>query len=347
MAYISFKPTDYFNTKLYTGNSSTQSITGVGFQPDWVWFKNRAQAYDHQAFDAVRGVTKRISPNTTSAESTESASLTSFDSDGFSVGNYNPINESPNGIVSWNWKANGSGSANTDGTISSTVSANTTAGFSIVKYTGTGSAATVGHGLGVTPGMIIVRPYTLVQYTSVFHQVTGTSYYGYLNVSDAFINSPSNVWDSTMSSTVFGVGGGVATNISGETHIAYCFAPVQGYSKFSSYTGNGNANGPFVYTGFRPAFIMMKESSASGQGWCIKTSASNSHTGNQNNYFLNAANSNAEHTSDTTFGVDFLSNGFKIRSTDGIMNGSGDTFIYMAFAEFPIVGSNDTPGVAR
>ena len=341
MAQIN-KPSEYFNTVTFTGNSSTQSITGVGFQPDWVWFKNRSQTYDHQAFDVVRGVTKRISPNTTSTETTQSASLTSFDSDGFSVGNYNPINESPNGIVSWNWKANGAGASNTDGSITSTVSANTTSGFSIVKYTGNSTAgATVGHGLGVAPKVVIVKILNDSNQWCVYH--------GGLNVANPadyvtfFTSSAStnlyNIWNDTApSSSVVTLGDNSACN-TGNDYIAYCFAEKKSFSKFGSYTGNGNADGTFVYTGFKPAMVIYKRSDGI-EGWMIQDNRRPGYNPMGGNLF--PSSSNAEST-DARF--NFLSNGFKAIS--GNQNTNASTHIYMAFAEEPLVGTNNIPATAR
>ncbi|BAQ91393.1 hypothetical protein [uncultured Mediterranean phage uvMED] len=341
MSYITFQPKDYFNTVTFTGNSSTQSITGVGFQPDWVWFKNRAQAYDHQAFDAVRGVTKRISPNTDSTESTQSASLTSFDSDGFSVGNYNPINESPNGIASWNWKANGSGSSNTDGSITSTVSANTTSGFSIVTYTGTGSNATIGTGLNAVPKMIIVKNLTNANAWSVYHASLGATKYLALNESDAAGTASDRWQDTTPTSSVFSIG--TNANQGGSyNYIAYCFAEKKGFSKFGSYTGNGNADGTFVYTGFKPAFVLIKATDV--DEWRIYDNK-RANPFNVIDVRLKANASDAESSGNNE--CDFLSNGIKIRSNSGGVGSSGQEYIYMCFAEEPLVSSNGVPATAR
>ncbi|BAQ91341.1 hypothetical protein [uncultured Mediterranean phage uvMED] len=342
MAYISFQPKDYFNTVTFTGNSSTQSITGVGFQPDWVWFKNRAQAYDHQAFDAVRAVTKRISPNTDSTESTQSASLTSFDSDGFSVGNYNPINESPNGIVSWNWKANGSGSSNTDGSITSTVSANTTSGFSIVTYTGTGSNATIGHSLNAVPKMIIVKNLTNANAWSVYHASLGATKYLALNETDA-VGTASDRWqDTTPTSSVFSIG--TNANQGGSyNYIAYCFAEKKGFSKFGSYTGNGEASdNAFIYTGFKVGWVMIKATDA--DEWRIYDNK-RANPFNVIDVRLKANASDAESSGNNE--CDFLSNGIKIRSNSGGVGSSGQEYIYMCFAEEPLVSSNGVPATAR
>ena len=340
MAYISFQPKDYFNTVTFTGNSSTQSITGVGFQPDWVWFKNRAQAYDHQAFDVCQGVTKRISPNTSSAGSTQSASLTSFDSDGFSVGNYNPINESPNGIVSWNWKANGAGSSNTDGDITSTVSANTTSGFSIIKFTGNSSTSqSFGHGLSGTPKMWFIKNIT----------DSGDNWQVYFNNTTRLKLDTTEVGESnylmTANATTITTpsqSGGAWGNANGKDFIVYAFQEKTGFSSMRSYTGNGNADGAFVYTGFKPAFVLGKNTTVAGQHWFMNDNKRGINGGSN---WLKADASDAELTN--LVNCDLLSNGFKLRNNNDIFNDSGETFIYMAFAEEPLVSSNGVPATAR
>jgi len=344
MAYTTIKkPSEYFNTNLYTGNGGTQSFTEIGFQPDWVWIKNRSGTEDHMIYDAVRGVTKDIRANQTNAESTNANSLTAFETDGYSIGSSGNINNNGSNFVGWNWKANGAGSSNTDGSITSTVSANTTSGFSIVSYTGTGANATVGHGLGVAPNMIIVKPYSVSQYWSVFHSSVGNTYYGYLNTTDAFSNSPSTAWNSTINNTVFGIGSGVATNVNSASHIAYCFAEVKGFSKFGSYVGNGNADGSFIYLGFKPAFVMIKNTSSTGT-WMIKDTKRDLF--NVANTALGASNPAPEVDYSSSLNeIDILSNGFKLRDTYSDQNTSGNNYIYMAFAEEPLVGDN--PATAR
>jgi hypothetical protein len=343
MAYTTIKkPSDYFNTKLYTGNGTARIITGVGFQPDWSWFKSRGDTNSHALYDAVRGVTKAISSNSTGAEATESQGLTSFDSDGFSIGSQTAVNASGHGIVSWNWKANGTGSSNTDGSISSTVSANTTSGFSIVSSSGSNSNSTVGDGLGVAPKVIIIKRLNTADNWRVLHMSAGNDNTAHLNLTSSF--SSSAVFQNTSpTSTVFSlVGNNTSVNQSGSTYIAYCFADVTGYSKFGSYVGNGNANGTFVYTGFKPAFVILKASSAAGQNWMMFDNKRNEF--NVMNKKLYADNNLAEETSDY---LDFTSNGYKLKTTSSDGNGSGTTYIYMAFAEAPLVGTNNVPANAR
>jgi len=350
MAYTTInKSTDYFNTVLYTGDgASTHQITGVGFQPDWNWHKIRNDTDWHMVNDAVRGANYAIYPNATNAQGNVPTGLKSFDSDGFTVGSLNDSNQNNGTFVSWNWKANGAGSANTDGSISSTVSVNTTSGFSIVKYVGTGSGSnsTVGHGLGVTPSIIIVKSLDSVTDWVVWNKdlPSQTNNYLRLNTNQA-IGTTTNYWNSSApTNQVFGVSpDGYNNNKSGEDTIAYCFAEKQGYSKFGSYVGNGNADGTFVYTGFKPAFVMIKNTSATGvwRMWDNKRDVDNPNTAN-----FQANASNAEYN-DPAVAIDFLSNGFKPRSTDSSYNGSGATYIYMAFAEAPLVGSNNVPCTAR
>ena len=334
MAYTTInKSGDYFNTKLYTGTGSSNALTGVGFQPDWVWIKCRDDSHNHQVFDSVRGVHKRMRTDTDGAETTSSESLKTFDSDGFTLGTQTNVNQSSGTFASWNWKANGAGSANTDGTISSTVSANTTSGFSIVKWTGTGSSGTIGHGLGVAPKVVIVKRYSAsadwVYYTST---IDGSMDYLYLNLTNAKVDSGNPV----PTSSVF-----QKSDTNGETQIAYCFAEKTGYSKFGSYVGNNNTDGTFVYLGFKPAFIIVKPTSGV-EHW---TMYDNKRIGyNPTNYQLYP---NLSSTEATLSELDIVSNGFKIRSQTGRLNSSGVTMIYMAIAEAPLVGTNNVPCTAR
>jgi hypothetical protein len=326
---------EYFNTVLYTGNGSTQSITGVGFQPDWVWIKNRVSGSEgHILFDSVRGVNNRLIASGTQAEASVSG-VTSFDSDGFSLGSYSGTNTNANAHVAWNWKANGAGVSNTDGTITSTVSANTDSGFSIVTYTGNGSSSpypTVGHGLGVAPKIYIVKDRSATgQWVFQHSLVDGSSDYMYLDSTAANDNSILPLPTSTVMSV-----GGSAENTNGNNYVAYCFAPVAGYSAFGSYTGNGSADGPFVYTGFRPAWVIAKRSD-SDNSWNI-IDATRSPINQANNY-LAANSSNAENAAGALGFFDFLSNGFKVRTDGAYINASGGIWIYAAFASNPFAYS--------
>ena len=350
MAYTTInKSSDYFNTKLYTGNGSTNAITGVGFQPDWVWVKNRDIGTDAPTiYDAVRGATKRLQTSSTGAESTKTNGLTVFGSDGYTAGSASAINANGSNIASWNWLANGAGSANTDGSISSTVSANTTAGFSIVKFTGNGStSATMGHGLGAIPKIIFQK--RLDSSSAGDWQVSFKDVgRGYLNWNNALqLNNASSGNISYDANTTayykYGTTSDVsAVNVNGASYIAYCFADVQGYSKFGSYTGNGNADGTFVYTGFKPSFVMIK--GTYGDWWSMSDNKRDIDNVVDKTLYANV--SDTEY-SGANYYIDFLSNGFKIRTAHGGMNTSTNTYIYMAFAEAPLVGSNNVPCTAR
>jgi len=323
---------DYFNAILYTGTGSSNARTGVGFQPDFVWVKSRNNTWNHALFDAVRGTTKYLESNTTASEFTNANSLTAFGSDGFTVGSASIVNANNDTFVAWNWKANGAGVSNTDGTITSTVSVNTTSGFSIVNWTSTGSNATVGHGLGVAPAMVIVKGRSATSQWFTWHtSLTSGAYALILNLTDAQDSYPTVFNSTTPTSSVFSVGTSL-TN--GTTAVAYCFAPVAGYSAFGSYTGNGSADGTFVFTGFRPRWVMLKRTDA-GDGWLIRDSIRNPY--NVTNLALLANESTAEYV-DTTL-IDFTSNGFKFRHQNSLQNASGGTYIYMAFAENPFAYS--------
>ena len=339
MAYTTInKSTDYFNTKLYTGNGSTNAITGVGFQPDLIWIKERSSTSSHNLVDAVRGVTKRISSDSTNAEETLSGIVSSFDSDGFTNGADNGVNENSQTYASWNWKANGQGSSNSDGSINSTVSANTTAGFSIVKWTGTGANATVGHGLGQALDMVIVKNRDDSDDWITWHNALAGSEFIRLNLNNAKATGATR-WNSTIpTSSVFSLGSSNGSNGNGDDMIAYCFAEKTGFSKFGSYTGIDASDNTFVYCGFAPSWIMFKRTD-SANSWGIFDNKRDAL--NPNQAVLDAENNNAESSGAD---VDFLSNGFKIRSASGL-NGDGQ-YIYMAFGQ-SIVGSNNVPATAR
>jgi len=343
MAYTDIdKPTDYFNTKLYTGNGSTQSISSVGFQPDWIWLKDRDNAYSHQLVDVVRGNTKYLNSNETASEGTASNRVTSFDSDGFSLGSYIGTNKSSSNVVSWNWLASNTTASNTDGSITSTVSASTVSGFSIVSYTGTGSNATVGHGLGAIPKIVIIKNRDRASGWHVGGDAIG-SVNQYLNLNDTNAIDSAGTGFQSFSSTTFGIGSDTDWNASGESIIAYCFAEKKGFSKFGSYTGNGNANGTFIYTGFKPAFVLFKRTSSTSN-WSLFDNKRN--TFNITDSYLQADTSSTEQEFSDIY-VDFLSNGIKQRGTNISLNSSGASYIYMAFAENPFVTSTGIPTVAR
>ena len=328
------KPSDYFSTKLYTGDgSSSHAVSGIGFQPDWVWIKQRDIAENHMIYDSVRGATKDIRSDGTYAENTNAQSLQSFNSDGFTLGNLDNVNKSSGTFASWNWKAGGTASSNTDGSITSSVSASTTAGFSIVSWTGSGSSATIGHGLSATPKMIIAKNRSDGgQFWAVYHaSLSGANKYLVLD-QNVSAQSGTAIWNSTHpTSSVFSVAGHGTTNESGDNIIAYCFAEKKGFSKFGSYTGNGNADGTFVYTGFRPAWVMVKKTNAT-HNWTILDTKRNPI--NDAELALEANLNNAEGSGNN---MDILSNGFKFRATGEWGNGSGGSYIYMCFAESPFV----------
>ena len=339
------KPSDYFNTKLYTGTGSELALTGVGFQPDFTWIKGRSGATEHVLTDSVRGVTKELSSNDDGAEETVAQGLTAFGSDGFTVGTDGSYNTSSATYASWNWLGANGTASNGSGSITSTVSANTTSGFSIVTYTGNASAgATLGHGLSATPKMMLIKRATggATQWV-VYHVSTGNTKALYLNTTATPLTVTGFFNNTTPTSSVFTVGTDTACNGDGNDMIAYCFADVQGYSKFGSYTGNGNADGTFVYTGFKPAFVMIKNSSHAGQYWEIFDNKRNTFNVNNNKLYPNA------NLAEQQENFDIVSNGFKCRDTGGT-NVSGNTYIYMAFAEEPFVTSTTNgsiPATAR
>ena len=330
-------PGDHMNTVLYTGNGTTgQSITGVGFQPDWVWTKIRSpNAYSHQLFDAVRGAGKNLQSNNTNAEGDLTAEFISFDSDGFTIdddGNGN-VNENSSLFASWNWKANGSGSSNSDGSITSTASANTTSGFSIVTYTGNQtSGATFGHGLGVAPKMVIVKERSPAGNNwMVGHDAMGWGKYIAWDTNAAQVTSSARWNDTAPSSTVVTLGNDTGINQNTATYVAYCFAEVEGYSSIGSYEGNGSTDGPFIYLGFKPAWIMLKRYDSGGE-WELSDRVRD--PDNPVRLILQP-NSNAVEWDATTRDIDWLSNGFKHLSSHADFNASGGDYLYLAFAESP------------
>jgi hypothetical protein len=349
MAYTTInKGSSYFNTVIYTGNNgASQSITGVGFQPDFVWIKNRTDARNHVLTDIVRGATKTLFSQSDIAEVTNPTDgyLSSFGSDGFSVSQGSVNNENvcaTDNYVSWNWLANNtSGSSNTAGTITSTVAANTTAGFSIVSYTGTGSNATVGHGLGVAPDFLIIKNRTGTNSWPVWSRSYGNAGVMYLDLTNTPPDTnPVFLNGTTPTSSVFSIGTAGHVNASASNYIAYVFNSVKGFSKFGKYTGNSSTDGTFIYTGFKPAFILIKRSD-SNDWWGMWDSKRLGYNGS--NYFLRSNTADVEANKE----LDILSNGFKIRTVDGGINASGGTYIYMCFAENPFVTSTQIPTTAR
>ena len=345
MAYTTIDNSqEHFNTVLYTGNGGTNNITGVGHQPDWVWLKERTgAAHDHFLFDVANGVKRLLSTNDAGTlASADNDYLTSFNSDGFSLGSSDGMNQNSIIFTSWNWKANGSGASNTDGTINTTkTSANTTSKFSISTYSGTGSAATFGHGLGVAPDAVIVKNLAATEDWNVWIIAT-TPNIGLLNEDDAFYSpGAAGIVGATITSDVIGLSTSATANSSGVAYVAYCFASVQGFSKFGSYVGNGNVDGAFINTGFKPGWVLIKRSSAGGDQWQLSDSKRGVNGAIKTLYPDSAE---VESSSDS---IHFLSNGFKNRATSVARNGAGSTYIYMAFAESPFVSSSGVPTTAR
>ena len=358
MAYTTIDdPSAYFHTQLYTGNNSTtQTITNDAnsgdFQADWLWIKNRDNIEKHHLMDSNRGANKFLHSNETAAERTGSHAsghndINSFSSNGFTItsnGSNDELNFGTRTYVAWQWKANGgTTSSNTDGNITSTVQANTTAGFSIVTYTGNGNDGdTVGHGLSGNWDLCILKNRGQTDYWTF--STTGTNQVLLLHDNVAQANHSTAYM--TKASGVIGLvnaGDLGMVNNSSENYVAYVFKEVQGYSKFGSYTGNGNADGTFIYTGFKPAWVLVKNSSGSGFNWTLHDNKRNEF--NLTNRKLEPNTNNAE---DTVYDVmDFYSNGFKCRTGDAGINASGTTYIYMAFAEHPFVSSEGVPTTAR
>jgi hypothetical protein len=332
------QPNKYFDASLYTGTRATQTITNGGFQPDLIWFKPRSLAYSHHVLDTIRGTTRDLNTNGTSAEYgwTGNLNLTP-NSSGFSIGadsTEQVLNEIGATYVAWQWNAGNANTTNTSGTITSIVRANPTAGFSIVTWTGNvTSGATIGHGLSAVPSMVIVKNRSAGSTNwCVYHINLGNTKADLLNRADGpFTNT--NYWnDTTPTSSVFSLGNSTDTNGSGNSMVAYCFAPIPGYSAFGSYTGNGVNDGPFIYTGFRPRFVMFKRTT-SADPWIIHDTARDIYNGYSVQLYPNTSGVEGGPYSPPI--IDELSNGFKCRSSASGTNGSGDTFIYMAFAEAP------------
>ena len=356
MAYTDIdKPSDYFNTVLYTGTGSSHAITGVSFAPNWVWLKSRSTVQNHLLFDTVRGATKKIMSNTNDPEQTEAEYLKSFGSDGFTLGTRSEPNQDGATFASWNWKAgtalnNSAGSNN--GSIASTGSFSTAAGFSIVKWSGSNSAGTIYTGLSGKIDFVILKNLSTTRNWIVKPKSFAANDVLYLQTTGATVNAPGDGWINALTATNGTIGlvaGGSNTNPlknvneNNANYIAYCFQEKKGYSKFSSYKGNGNADGTFIYTGFKPAFVLCKNTGNSGAQWLL---VDNKRVGiNPIEHYLQSNSSSAEGTGTDNF--DFLSNGFKCRSTNSWSNQSGYNIIYMAFAENPFTTSTGVPATAR
>jgi hypothetical protein len=350
MAYTTInKGSSYFDTSLWTGTSATQSITSLNFKPDWLWVKSRSTASNHRSQNSVTGVTKGLNPNQTVAETTLTDCVTSFNSNGFTLGADADayVNTSSRTYVGWSWLASNTTTANTSGSISSTVSANTTSGFSIVSYTGTGANATVGHGLGVAPNMIICKSRTQAQNWAVYHSSLGNTKALFLDGTST--GTSASYWNNTSpTSTVFTVGNSGDVNYNAGTQISYCFANVKGFSKFGSYVGNSSTDGTFVYLGFKPSFVIIKNTT-NANNWIMLDNKRGTYNLQSTTLYPNT--NDVETSTTTNFGMDFLSNGMKMRTSGDFNtnsnNASGNTYIYMAFAENPFVSSTFIPTTAR
>ena len=345
MAYTTIDdPSVYFQTLLYTGNgSSSRALTNDGnsdLQPDWLWVKNRSNAVTHGIWDSSRGAGKRLTIATDAEE--DQTNVASFNSDGFTVNTGDIINTNSHTYAAWQWKANGGTVANdTNGDITTSVQASQTAGFSIATYTGNGgSNQTLGHGLGAEPDFVIFKDRDSSSAWRVFVRELGASKFLNLNTADA-ANTSTNIFPSH-SSTTIGVEQNDVMNKNSSNHIMYSFRSIQGYSKISSYKGNGNADGAFVYTGFRSAWILGKRSTG-GHGWFLFDDERDNH--NPVNQLLEPHVNNAE--SNDSFDIDILSNGFKARGSENTINGNDETYVYMAFARHPFVSSKGVPTTAK
>ena len=342
MAYTTIKkPSDYFNTKLYTGNGGTQTISGVGFEPDFTWIKVRSTADSHSLQDQVRGANTILKSDSANAEFVSgSVQISSWNSDGFALGSGDgQTNGSGQTYVSWNWLASNTTGSNTDGSITTTVSVNQTSGFSIISYAGNSTNSTIGHGLNAEPEYLIFKERDGLESWRVWSKYTPNTSSNALalNTTDAAFSQTG--WISGVSTSTISIGTDSSINTSGNNYICYAFAPKMGFSKFGSYTGNGSTDGTFVYTGFKPAFVMIKNTSVT-QSWHL---IDNRRLGyNPSNYIIQPNVSQAESALNW---IDLVSNGFKHRNNDAADNASGNNYIYMAFAEEPLVGDN--PATAR
>ena len=347
MAYTTIdNPELFFQTLLHVGNNTSFTFAGSeNMQPDLIWNKNRdSSGYDHHIIDSVRGVSKLLRVSSNIAEFTSSDSITAIGSDGFTVGadSNGYVSSGTDKQVSWCWKAGGSSSSNSDGSVTSTVSVSTTAGFSIARFTGTGSNLTIGHGLGVKPDFIILKCDSSGSTDwTCYHSSLGATKRIKLNATEASSTNSTTWQDTEPTTSVISVGTSGDVNVSSGTHMVYSFAEKKGYSKFGSYVANGNSDNTFVYTGFKVAFLMTKLSSTSGGGWEIVDSKRDGYNGENNRLYPN--DNAAEGTGND---YDLLSNGFKVRQSGGSQQ-SGRTNIYMAFAESPFVNSNGLPNNAR
>ena len=343
MAYsVIDKHSSFMNPLKYTGDASTQAVTGVGFQPDIVWIKNMSTTSDWSGYDSVRGTTKALMQDNNGEEQTYATGLTAFGADGFTVGAQAIVNGSGNSIASMNWKAGTtSGIAGSPSITPTSYSFNSTSGVSVIAYTGTGSAGTLPHGLGVAPELIIQKNLADAENWQVYHKSMGATKYMTLNTTNAESAQTSRWNDTAPTSTLFTIGSDSSVNGSGENCIAYCFAPVKGFSKFNYFKGNAEANGPMIYTGFKPAFLVIKRMNAGADyGWGVYDNKRAGYNDNNRTlYFTTSAEDGGGY-------VNFFSNGFKMISSSAWQNSSNNLFLYWAFGQ-PIVGSNGVTATAR
>ena len=353
MAYTTIDdPSAYFHTQLYSGdgggsNAITNDANAGDFKPDWLWIKERTATSSHTLVDSTRGAGNILLSDNTNAEASAPA-VSSLNTDGFTLGSDGKTNEVSQTYVAWQWKSQGGSTvSNSDGSITSTVQANTTAGFSIVTYTGNGSSgATIGHGLGAVPSMFIIKRRSGAEDWVVYHHKNTSAPetdHLLLNTTDATSDSDTRFNDTAPTSSLITMGNNAVINGSGSTYVCYAFKEIQGYSKFSSFTGTGNADGPMVFCGFSPSWVMIKKTNNTSQ-WVIHDTTRQEF--NMQTRFLQA-NQNAAESTSSAADLDILSNGFKLRSSDDAQNGNGDTYIYLAFASSPLVGSDGTPCTAR
>jgi hypothetical protein len=364
MAYTTIDdPSAYFQTLLYTGNATGRSLDNTGnsdLKPDWIWVKKRANdAQNHTATDSTRGVANILFQDGTDAESATQL-VTEFRTNGFGINTNALINDNTDTYVAWQWKANGgTTSSDSNGGITSTVQASTTAGFSITKFDSTSASgqATVGHGLGAIPHVIIMKDLVQTYGWDVHHIKAGSS-----DADGRLVLNSNEAWNNASNVQAFGVAGSTSSGIaptsttfsfnqafyssSGDAKIVYCFTPIQGYSKFGSYTGSGNTDGPFIYTGFAPSWILVKRIDGGTENWFILDNKRDDGLNPRNSYIMTNQNT-AEDANNSTVDTDFVSNGFKLRASTGALNTNGATYVYMAFAESPFVTSTGIPTTAR
>ena len=340
MAYTTINdPEKYFKTVLWTGNLFANSITGVNHQPDLLWFKNRGTTNNFEVIDSSRGTNKKLRLDDEAVEGTSTTRITSFDSDGFTLSTDPSVNGNQNSILAWSWKANGGTTATISGGVNAVVQKEDTAKFAIGTYTGTGSQTGAEHGLGVKPDFIIIKNRDQDDSWFVWHNEIGNNQALVFDTNSAVITNNSYMGNEAPQSTWVGLGTGSNTNADGEKYVAYCWNEVKGFSKFGKYQGNNNADGPFVFLGFRPEFLLIKKTDATAN-WISKTGKVSEHNVHPKITYWDI--SNAENTAQD---MDLLSNGFKHRSSEGDGNGS-NTYAYFAWARTPMVTSKGTPGTA-